>query len=80
MTHEKLYSGLTAVFREVFDDDSIDLRPETAADNIEGWDSFSNVTLMIAVEKKFGIRLTTIEIDKLCCVGDLVSVISRKLN
>jgi len=38
-----IHEQLTDVFRNVFDDDTIVIIPETTADDIEGWDSLSHV-------------------------------------
>ena len=44
------YKKLTKVFREVFDDDSIELTPETTANDIDDWDSIEHINLIAAVE------------------------------
>ena len=59
----------------MFADDDIVLRPETNADDVEGWDSFTHLNLMIAVEMHFGIKLRTTEVDGMANVADLAKVI-----
>jgi acyl carrier protein len=49
----------------------------TAAD-VDGWDSLSHIDLIVAVEKRFRIRLTTGEVRGLNNVGDFIALISRK--
>jgi len=71
---------LTAVFREVFDDEGIQLTPELTSDDVEGWDSLSHVNLIIAVEMKFDIEFTQKEIRSFANVGELVACIESKLN
>ena len=78
-TDEEIYAKLTSIFHELFEDEAIVLHPETTANDVESWDSCNNVTLMVAVEKRFGIRVTTTEIESFRCVGDLVAAIHRKL-
>jgi acyl carrier protein len=75
MTEPELYTELTQIFRAVFADDDIVLRPETTADDVEGWDSFTHLNLMIAVEMHFGIKLRTTEVDDMANVADLAKVI-----
>lgn len=70
---------LTEVFRVVFDDDAIELRPELTANDVDGWDSLTHVNLITAVELKFGIRFTNKELLKQRNVGDLAADIDRKL-
>jgi acyl carrier protein len=69
---------LTSVFRRVFGDESICLRPEMAADDIEGWDSLTHINLIHAVEQEFKIRFTMSEVARLKNVGDLDALIGNK--
>jgi acyl carrier protein len=77
MNTDAIYSALTEIFHEVFDDDSIVLRPQLTAADVKGWDSFKQVEILIAVQERFGLKLRSREIDGLGCVGDLVEVIQR---
>ena len=45
MTREEAFERLTNVFREVFDDDSIEIFDATVADDIEDWDSFEHICI-----------------------------------
>ena len=74
---EAIYSDLTEIFHEVFDSDSIKLRPELTAQDVDGWDSFKQVEILIAVQERFGLKLHSREIDGLKNVGDLVDTIKR---
>jgi acyl carrier protein len=74
---EAIYSDLTEIFHEVFDSDSIKLKPELTAQDVEGWDSFKQVEILIAVQERFGLKLHSREIDGLKNVGDLVEAIKR---
>jgi len=49
METAEIYSKLTDLFRELFADDSIVLTPRTTADDIEGWDSFNHISVIVAV-------------------------------
>ena len=37
MTDAEIYDELTAVFRQVLEDDAIELTPATTADDLDGW-------------------------------------------
>ena len=69
---------LTKVFEEVFDEDQLELKPETTANDIEAWDSMSHVTMLMAVEDHFGIEFEQWEIMNLPDVGSLISLIEKK--
>ncbi len=79
MTDEEIDGRLTEIFREVFGDDAMRLRPDLSADQVEGWDSVRMVTIIVAVEERFGIRLRSREVDGLKTVGDLAALIRAKV-
>jgi acyl carrier protein len=79
MQEQEIYAKLTEIFRDIFDDDSIVLKPETTAKDIEDWDSFNHINLIVATEAKFGIKFKTAEIESLKNVGHFVSIIQQKL-
>ncbi len=80
LTSDQIYTQLTEIFRDLFDDDSIVLTPETTASDVPGWDSFNHINLIVATEAKFKIKFNTAEIESLHNVGHLVQVISAKLG
>ena len=78
MTEADIDQTLTNLFRELFGDDDIVLTPQTMAADIEGWDSFNHLNLIVAIETEFGIRLNSAEIEALHSVGDLTAIITAK--
>lgn len=79
MTDAEITAKLTDIFRDVFDDDSIVLRPDMTADDIEGWDSMSHITLVVAAEQAFGVKFPTAEIEELHDVSDFIRLIAVKV-
>lgn len=80
MDQASLYQQLTAIFRDVLDDDALDLKPELTAKDVDGWDSLTHLRLLLSVEKAFRVRFTTAEIGKLENVGDLATLIQSRLQ
>jgi acyl carrier protein len=80
MTGNEIYAVLTEVFRDVFDDDTLAIGPETTAADVAGWDSKAHVSLIVATELRFGIRFRTAELEKLGNVGELAVIIGQKLG
>ena len=76
---DDIYKKLTKVFREVFDDDSIVLTPETTADDIEDWDSIEHINLIAAVEDAFGMRFQMREVSGMKNVGEMVQIIKSRI-
>jgi acyl carrier protein len=78
MTNEAIYEKLTGIFREVFDDETINVCAETTAGDIWGWDSQAMITLVVAAEERFGVTFRTAEVERLESVGDFVDMIAAK--
>jgi acyl carrier protein len=74
----QVYSKLTAVFREVFDEDELNLTPQTTADDVDGWDSLAHIRLVLAVSKAFGVKFSASEIGNLKNVGEFADLIEKK--
>lgn len=71
---------LQQVFRDVFDDASLEFRDDLNADALEGWDSLGHIHLIVATEKAFGIRLTTSEIARLKQKGETAGTLVRLIE
>jgi acyl carrier protein len=80
MTDADIENKLNEVFRKVFDDDSIKVRRDMTAADIDGWDSLSHIGLIVAVEKAFSVKFTTSEVQSLANVGDFMGLIGSKLR
>jgi acyl carrier protein len=70
--------SLNRIFKRVFDDESIVVVRETTADDVDGWDSLSHVTLILAIESHYGIRFSQKELLTFRNVGDLLDAIDAK--
>ena len=80
ITDQEIYAKLTAIFHEIFQDRAIVLHPETSESDIAGWDSFSNASLIAAIENEFAIRFRTAELQTLHSVRSFVDLIRAKLG
>jgi acyl carrier protein len=69
---------LTEVFRDVLGEPDLALRPDLSAGDVETWDSFNHINLILAIEDRFGIEFSTEEIADLTTVGDLVGALQGK--
>ena len=69
---------LQTVFRDVFEDDELTINRQTSADNVEGWDSLMHVSLMINVERVFGVKFSTTQVASLKNVGELMDLIESR--
>ena len=75
---DEIKEPLMAVFRDVFDDESLVLHQDLSASEVENWDSLSHINLITAVERQFKVKFTTAEVASLKNVGDLAHLIQGK--
>jgi len=80
MDEAQIYGRLTEIFMDIFDLDSIELTPETTADDVSGWDSLTHIRLILTIQKAFQIKFSTSEVGNLNNVGELVRLIHAKLG
>jgi acyl carrier protein len=78
MTEAEIPTALTEIFHDVFLRDDLVLRPDLTAKDVPGWDSFKQIEIVMAAEEKFGIKMSTRDLDSLQNVGDLLRVIGTK--
>jgi acyl carrier protein len=80
MSTDQIYSRLTEIFHEIFEDQSIVPTPEMKASDVPEWDSLNHINLIVAIEARFKIKFKSTELESLRNVGHLVELIERKLN
>lgn len=80
MNRSELIEKLTPIFHEVFSDNTIVLRDDMIAADVENWDSLTHMLMITKVEEAFGIRFKLRELNKLKNVGDLCNTIAEKLG
>ena len=78
MSREEIYEKLNEIFRDVFDDEGICLHDDTTANDIEDWDSYGHIYLVVAIEKGFDMKITMGETVTLKNVGELVDLILKR--
>jgi len=80
ISETEILKQVSGIFVDVLDNESIVLKRETIAKDVEEWDSLTHIQLIVAVEKHFKIKFTTAQIQSFKNVGDLCDEIQRKLS
>ncbi|MDO5573277.1 MAG: acyl carrier protein [bacterium] len=80
MTRQDILKAVQEIFRDVFDDEDLMIEDETNADDIEDWDSFEHISLIIAMEAEFSMKFDIKEVNKLENVGQMIDLIKRKME
>jgi len=78
MDTDTIYARLTPIFHDVFDDETIAVTPTLTADDVDEWDSLAHIRLVLAIEKKFGLKFSAAEVGRLKNVGEFVALIQAK--
>ncbi len=78
MTRQEAAEALTPIFRDVFDDDSIVLRDDLTAAEVDGWDSVEHFNLISEVESRFKMRFTMREVSGMKNVGELIGIVTER--
>jgi len=75
----KVKEKLQLIFRDLFEDDSIELNDSMTSNDIEDWDSLMHINLIIIIEEEFKIKLTTNEAFNTKSVGEFINLIVKKI-
>ena len=73
---ECLNASRTIVFRDVFDDDTLEVSEATTSDDIDDWDSLAQISLIAAIESEFGIRFDMKSALHMKSVGEIAERIA----
>jgi acyl carrier protein len=77
---EQVLAEVNRIMCGVFNNPSIELKYESTANDVAGWDSLNHIELVVAVEKHFKIRFNFAEVQKFKNVGEMCDNILVKLG
>ena len=80
MEISEVIKQVNEVFKDVFDDNSLNINYDTTAKDVDDWDSLTHIQLVVAIEKHFKIRFTSSEIQGFANVGQMCEAILTKIN
>ncbi len=79
MTNEEnILAKITQIFRDVLEDEKLELKAETTANDVEEWDSVNHLILIHAIEESFKVKFDLGEMISFRTVGDICQSISKK--
>lgn len=80
MDKAKILFEITEIFKDVLDLESIVISVQTKAEDIDEWDSLTHIQLIVGIEKHFGIKFTSQEINTWKNVGEMIKSIEGKME
>ena len=80
MDRERIFREATGIIRDVLDLPDLALDRATMAENVQGWDSFNHINIVVAIEAHFSVKFHAAEIETVQNVGELVDLVHDKLH
>ena len=77
MNQAEIIAQLQTIFDTVFLEPVV-LTPAISAADVPEWDSLTHISLMVAVEKSFGVRFRVGEVENTKNVGDFADLILKR--
>ena len=77
MNQSEVIAQLQTVFDNVFLEPVV-LTPEISAKDVPEWDSLTHISLIVAVEKSFGVRFRVGEVENAQNIGEFAELILKR--
>jgi acyl carrier protein len=80
MNVEDIVKDVEKIVRIILNNDSIKLSNQTNFTDVPGWDSLSNIRIVLAIEDKYRIKYSAEEIRTINVVGALCGIIQERVK
>jgi acyl carrier protein len=77
MNQAEVIAQLQTIFDTVFLEPVV-LTPDLSAKDVPEWDSLAHISLMVSVEKAFGVRFRVGEVENAKNIGEFAELILRR--
>jgi acyl carrier protein len=77
MNQTDVIAKLQTIFDDIFLEPVV-LTPAISAKDVPEWDSLMHISLMVAVEKEFGVRFRVGEVENTKNVGEFADLIAKR--
>jgi acyl carrier protein len=64
---------------DIFGVDPGDVGPSTTPDDIEEWDSFAQLNLIVAIEDEYGVEFDPTELGEVLSLGAIAEVVAARV-
>ena len=80
MNQKNVQDRLREVFVETLNDPSFQMEFLLKMGDVETWDSFAHINLMLGIEGEFGVEFDSDEIASLLSVGQILAALQRRIG
>ena len=77
MGRSEMLAQINEIFKDTLDNENIEIKETTQAQDIDEWDSLMHVLLVDAIEKHFDIKFKASEIQNWKDVGEIMDSIAQ---
>ena len=74
-----IFNEIRFIFLDILQCDEAVIHENSSANEIVQWDSLAHINLVIAIERKFGMKFALGELQDLKNIKDLVNLVESKL-
>jgi acyl carrier protein len=78
MEKEEILQQLTLIFEQVLKRSDLKIDYSMSAEDIDEWDSLTNMTIISEIEKKWGVHFKLRDIVRMKNIGDMIDVIIKQ--
>ena len=76
---ERVLNEVENIFRDILDEESLNLTRDTTVNDVDGFDSLTHIQLIVAIEKHFKVKFSSKEILSWRNVGELLDSLQDKV-
>ena len=80
MNSDDILIKVRDVFIFILEHQNFELKDETTAEDVDGWESVTHMMIINEIEKVFSIKFKLMDLISMENVGDLLSTIKKELN
>ena len=80
MKKEAIVIKINETFKLVLEHENFELKNETTADDVDGWESITHMMIIGEIEKSFNIKFKLMELMNMDNIGDLIKSIESNLD
>ena len=78
MEKEEILQQLSLIFEQVLKRSDLKIDYNMSAEDIDEWDSLTNMTIISGIEKKWGVHFKLRDIVRMKNIGDMIDVIIKQ--
>jgi acyl carrier protein len=78
MDRKEIIGKLNEIFEDIIDEGPVFLSETSTSKDVDGWDSLTQIQLIVAIEKAYNIRFTSEEIIAWRNIGEMIDCILTK--